>query len=182
MVPIMAAVHIADLSKRVNDPELSVVELAKMAEDELTAEERAPLKSLDEVRAAIIAKAGARHSAADKDRLQAAHDHLVALGADCSGNKAAPTGDVTKAAPTDLEKQLADALARITLLEAQPMPRPGTVTLKTVSKSEDKVDGDSQTLFAESDLIKNADGSVNLAASMVKLSQRLGGQSAQPAR
>lgn len=54
-----------------------------------------------------LAKAGARHSKADKATLNAAHDALVKLGADCGMEKAVGADDLAKGA-SDLAKALAD--------------------------------------------------------------------------
>lgn len=187
VVPIMAAARVAGVAKALADPSLTMGDFGKLATEYLGADEASKLTpaGFEAAKAAIIEKAGARHSAADRDRLQAAHDHLVGLGAECSGKKAAAAEDLTKteAAPApELSKQLADALERIKALEAQPMPRP-TVQIRTVTKTQDSTpDGTGGVLFEVEDLIKNADGSVNEAASAVKFSQRLGGRPAHPAR
>ncbi|KAA0686016.1 hypothetical protein DTW90_34585 [Neorhizobium sp. P12A] len=56
-----------------------------------------------------IAKAGARHSKSDMADLQAAHDALVKLGADCGIEKHEGEGDLNKADhPEDLAKALED--------------------------------------------------------------------------
>jgi len=65
-----------------------------------------------------IDKRGARNSAADLDHIQAAHDHLCALGADCGGDmddkvlRAAPSPDVDALWSTiDLLQKRLDDLA-----------------------------------------------------------------------
>lgn len=183
MVPIMAAARVTSLRKALTDPTLTRGGFASIGRDVLgdDAFDALDPRDFDKAVDAIIEKAGARHSAADKDRLQAAHDHLVGLGAECSGKKA-EVADMTKVDAPDVAKQLGDALERIKALEAQPMPRP-TVNIRTVTKSQDALPGnESAALFTEADLILDDKGQVNLPASMVKLSQRLGGQPAQPAR
>lgn len=61
-----------------------------------------------------LAKAGARHSRADKDRLQAIHDHSVGMGAECAGPalKAEGTGDLAK-----VQGDLADATGKLAKLD-----------------------------------------------------------------
>ncbi|WP_271024969.1 HK97 family phage prohead protease [Rhizobium sp. RCAM05973] len=56
-----------------------------------------------------LVKAGARHSRSDIADLQAAHDALVKLGADCGMEKHEGAGDLAKTdEPTDLSKALED--------------------------------------------------------------------------
>lgn len=194
MIPIMAAARVAGVAKALADPKLTLGALLKIAAeydvdvdtvDAMITEADAGADPVAKLRAAIVEKAGARHSAADKDRLQAAHDHLAALGADCSGKKAEPTGAVAKVEePTgDVAKQLADALNRIKALEAQPMPRP-TVQIKTVTKTQDTAPGldAGAVVFEAEDLILDKNGDVDKAASAIKFSHRLGGRPAHPAR
>ena len=63
---------------------------------------------------APTAKVGARNSAADLDRIQAAHDQMVALGATCGGAAETKVG-----ADDDLAKALADNERLTRLVEAQ---------------------------------------------------------------
>ncbi len=109
-----------------------------------------------------LQKAGARHSAADQEHVQAVHDHSVFLGADCPAEKAvgaglkpAPTEDLAKIlkvkdkelakAAADLDAAKAD-LAKVTgekealgaaveKLKAEPAPAKGA--LKAVPKEGD---------------------------------------------
>jgi hypothetical protein len=193
---IEAAAVAGDLIKRANDPELHVVDLAKLAEAELTEDERKPLKSLDDIRKALCDKALAKMSAADKDRLQAAHDHLSSMGAKCGSDKAAG-GELVKAEILDgVAKQLTESAAalkaaeeRIAKLEAQPMPSVVTLRMsKTVTKEQDQQRGiaaaptpvDPNTVeLLPADYVKNADGSVDYTTSrMVKAWKLSTGQSA----
>jgi hypothetical protein len=119
------AVVVGELVKRVSDQELPLVELADIAKTELTDAERKPLKSIDDVRAAIVAKANSKMSAANTDRLQAAHDHLVAMGASCDGDAdKSHKGPLSKSSVAALEKRIAQ-------LESQPAPH---VVLRTMAK------------------------------------------------
>lgn len=114
-------------------------------------------------KAGELGKAGARNSAADQEHLQAAHDHLVGMGASChpgndtakdpaqigpdEGNKdvtatpvkAEPAGDLLKAAIPEPNQKLLEIIAgleaRLKKVESTPMPMPGT--LRAVGKSED---------------------------------------------
>ena len=168
---IEAAMVAGDLKKRLNDPELAFVDLNEIAKAQLTTEELAACKTLEQVKAAIITKAGAM-SAANKDRLQAAHDHLAAMGADCDGDKdKAVSGDLKKIA-TELD----DTKARLAKLEALPMPHP--IALRAIKKEDvTKKDGDKtddNPLLAKPYewLVKMADGvTVDWDASKLKLEQ-----------
>jgi hypothetical protein len=91
-----------------------------------------------------LEKAGARHSKADLDRLQAVHDHAVGMGASCSAAKM-ETGDLAKV--STLEKTVAtlegekDALAkRVQELEALPEPAKGVVSAVAITKAGDSSD------------------------------------------
>lgn len=78
---------------------------------------------------AVTAKVGARNSAKDMERIQGTHDHMVELGAQCSGkhlsaadNKSADTEPPDTAAPVaavpGAEVDVARALAKLTLARA----------------------------------------------------------------
>jgi hypothetical protein len=166
------ALRIGALTKRLADPDLTLIDLMKIAEEHLSAEERKPLKTPDDVCKAVLAKA--KLSTANMDRLQAAHDHLSAMGADCSGEKKAPTGDLSKDATI---KQLSE---RIEKLEKQPMPHP-LVTLRTVKREDDgpapvakDVPEDlSDVKLEPADYVKNADGSIDYATSRLMKAHKL---------
>jgi hypothetical protein len=112
--------------------------------------------------AMVIAKAGARNSKVDSEKVQNIHDHSVFLGADCSAAKvdkgegesmeklemeqaliksneqiAALEKNLGERDEkiTGLEKTLADVTERLAKLEAQPAP--GGPALKVVSKGDD---------------------------------------------
>ncbi len=148
--------------------QLSTVLVAMATEEaaELTADP-ASTASADVValadKAGDLAKTGARNSKADQEHLQAAHDHLVSMGASChpgndtaadpdqmgadKGNKdvaatptkAEPAGDLLKAAIPEPNQKLLEIIAgleaRLKKVESTPMPMPGT--LRAVGKSED---------------------------------------------
>ena len=169
---IEAAMVAGELKKRLNNPELSFADLNEIAKAQLTTEELAACKTLEQVKAAIITKAGAM-SAANKDRLQAAHDHLAAMGASCDG-------DTDKSAPAALQKiatELDETNKRLAKLEALPMPHP--ITLRAIKKEETtkKADAPSDADIAiyegkpYSWFEKMADGTIDWAASKVKLEQ-----------
>jgi phage head maturation protease len=96
-----------------------------------------------------LQKAGARHSKADMDKLQAIHDHSAAMGAACGGDEKMHKADAdTLQKIADLEATLEkitsdnkEMAERIKQLEADPEPLKGQ--LKVVEK------GDDATLSAE---------------------------------
>ena len=57
--------------------------ICELAEEET--QEEAEKAAVRDSLGKVLEKAGARHSAADKQRLQAIHDHAVDMGADCPG-------------------------------------------------------------------------------------------------
>jgi regulator of replication initiation timing len=81
--------------------------------DELLAD-LSKVEGRDALRFPALQKAGARHSAADQERVQQIHNHAAALGADCpgaekvvgAGLKAAQDPQAGTPAPQDLEKTL----------------------------------------------------------------------------
>lgn len=90
------------------------------------------------------AKAGARHSKADLERVQNLHDTSVALGAYCGGAaKHEPAGDLAKlfaerdAAVQTLAKGIADLTRRLEIVEAQPMPAKGMIKAVAIGKEQD---------------------------------------------
>ena len=122
---------IGSLHKRLNDPELTFTEFTDIAKANLTADELTVCKSAEQVKKAILAKA--KMSAANMDRLQAAHDHLVAMGADCDS-------DADKSNPATLQKvdavvaELNQVKTDLAKLMAQPAPHP--IQLRVVKKEE----------------------------------------------
>jgi hypothetical protein len=126
-----------------------------------------------------IAKAGARHSRSDMADLQAAHDALVKLGADCGMEKHEGDGDLNKAdQPEDLAKALednallkkanelinarldeilkgvkdnTDALTkRIKELEDQPLPAK-TAGSMAISKEKDTIGNAAEPVMSKAD-------------------------------
>jgi phage head maturation protease len=91
-----------------------------------------------------MGKLGARNSAADLDHIQAAHDHLCALGAECSGGmddkvlRAAPSPDVDALWSTieTLQKRLDD------LAGAPAQPKALAGAARAIGKAEDANPGD----------------------------------------
>jgi hypothetical protein len=66
-----------------------------------------------------LQKAGARHSKADQDHIQAVHDHSVDLGADCGGAEKAAGGRVKPAPTEDLAKTLEERTQALSKLETR---------------------------------------------------------------
>ena len=90
--------------------------------------------------AAGLKKKGARNSKADQSKIQTVHDHSVDLGAMCSSEKAAASGDLKKLA--DVESDLAkmtgerdELQKKYDELAAKPAPAKGS--LKAVEKADD---------------------------------------------
>ncbi len=126
--------------------------LAMTAEEvtELLAAMPTPVAVIEMAAAGDLAKAGARHSKADKNRLQAIHDHAVGMGADCGPADKATGDEMAKALGamtsardealtriTDAEAELAKRATRIVELEQTPLPPKGaTSDLIAVSKDE----------------------------------------------
>ena len=134
-----------------------------------------------------LAKAGARNSKADQNKLQEMHDHSVALGATCTGAEKVASGeDMQKmadansrlekmvVAQTDLLKEMTERLVRI---EDQPvgvMPARADMSgLSSVSKAADAGNGD-MTLDRAQELLKNATPD-QLAMAAIRLSHNTGG-------
>ena len=152
--------------------------LLKHAADVMEKEEFASAVTLDAkvLRAVLIQKAGARHSAADKAHLQNAHNSMVALGADCptpgDGDKLAPNAALVKGGT--LAKQVETLTAEVAALKAQPVAR---VRLRTVDKAQD-IDTPKEGVTMEKllkDAVRNADGTINEAATLIKFAQATGG-------
>lgn len=128
------ALRLGGLKKRLVDPDLPFVELAKICteyEEPLTT---AILSDIPALTKRLLAKAGARHSKLDMQHLQAAHDHLVDLGADCDNSeagKARRAENLTKGGASD-SVLLKEALERLKRLESQPVP---FVTLRAVPRA-----------------------------------------------
>lgn len=124
----------------------------------------------------IVAKAGARNSAEDQERIQAMHDTAVALGAYCPAHKMLGAGSLDKAGlqavdgllekrfaalADSLGKAVADLSVRLGAIEAQPQPLPLAMTARPVARDGD---GDPYaTLLADP-------GALSLLA--IKLAQR----------
>jgi hypothetical protein len=167
--------RIGTLHKRLNDPELPFVEFTEIAKANLTVEELTVCKTADDVKKAVLAKA--KMSAANTDRVQAVHDHSVAMGADCDG-------DTDKSTPATLQKldlvvtELDKVKTDLAKLQALPMPHPiqlRTITkVETTKKADAKADDDI-TVYGDKPITwfeKMADGvSIDWEASRKKLEQ-----------
>jgi hypothetical protein len=133
-----------------------------------------------------LAKAGARHSKDDLDRVQKMHDTSVELGASCSkADKAAPADDLTKALADEkektsrLEKAITDGLvvigdfkARLEKIEAQPLPRPIETAQTTTYRVVDKAADDANATYAQLEELAKNDPE-KLALMLVKASQKM---------
>ena len=157
----------SEFAKRVNSPDLPVLELAKLADSNLSGDERKALKTPDDVRKAILSK-GPKMDAA---RMQEIHDHSTAMGASCDSEKSAKgTGDIAKLATTvdTLTKELAEAKKQIKTLEDQPVPH---VMLRAVPRGPEPEktasSGTPSVTLTEKDYIKAADGSIDWQATHI---------------
>ena len=122
---------------------------------------RKTLKLTPTLLTTAIAKAGARHSKADMDRLQAIHDHSVGMGAACGddADKSIKTEDVAKVqsaiddavakamAPlqetiTKLTTEKGEMETRIKTLENTGKFHDPNITLRVIDKSADLGGGD----------------------------------------
>ncbi|MHB8885819.1 MAG: hypothetical protein ACYC5H_12230 [Methylovirgula sp.] len=115
---------------------------------------------------AQIAKAGARNSAADLDRIQMMHDTSVDLGAQCGAQKAMH-GTLEKRFDA-LSGKIDDLLLRVKNIESQPLPLPLAGRPRAVSKREDaglRDEDNLEKLLADPD---------SLALLAIKMAQRNG--------
>lgn len=136
----------ARMQKKLSDPKLTIADLVGLAKGSLPAEDFAKLDGQSPIRYydALLAKYGARNSAADAAHLQQAHDCLSKLGAMCKAdNPDTGNADVTvtstekmdagtqlKAAfnpdeVTLLKSTVTSLQKRLRKLERQPMPVKG---------------------------------------------------------
>ncbi len=182
----------AEGEKKEETPEEKKAREAKEAADAEAAEKLAKAgldAALEKAETAIVAaaelaKVGARNNSADKSRIEAIHKAAVDLGAMCAGaNKGEQSAGLQKLDADTLAKVVADAVApmqklldeqaaKITKLEAQPaVPR---VSLRAVSKAQDVASTEQQ--FTEADLVKDAQGTVHPAATLIKQALAQGGQ------
>lgn len=187
---IEAAAKIGTLRKALDDPALKLGALLKLAADHgvpfddmetLIDASAAGVNPVAKIKEAIMAKAG-KLSTGQMDRLQAAHDHLVGVGASCGGGKVA-LPDVTKMAPDSLQKEVTDLRATVEKLLAQPVPH---VVLRTVAKSYPRTPITEGNEPSGDDLrdaimakgygwaVKNADGSIDFNSSAAKLANEIG--------
>jgi len=141
----------AEAGKRTRHTEFVVKAREALMQERQTAEpdetadtEIAPFLSADaaasDVDFAEVFKLGARNSQADLDHIQAAHDHLAALGAQCGdcGEAKAAVGGYHPAQIEDLRQTVEILRKRLDDLAMQPAP-PKTLAgaARAVSKAED---------------------------------------------
>ena len=176
-----AAIRLGALRKKLSSPDLPIADLTKIAATYELPLTKANLSDMPALIEQIMAKAGARHSAADMAHLQSAHDHLASLGADCPAGGKAAGGNLAKGAAVQLE----EALARIKKLEAQPMPSVVTLRMaRNVTKAEDnlaqhmdpggeEIDPNTLTLDKDDQRVFNPDGSVDEYTSRLMKAHRM---------
>jgi len=132
-------------------------------------------------------KAGAEISAKNKEKMQQIHDHAVSMGASCSSaEKAEGAEDLLKMQSenhdlkkqfqdldtkyADLKKSLHDTTLELELIKAEPAPAKAVLSTIAIGKTEDSV-GSDLTQYDDC-VVKNADGTVNEAASLMKATHR----------
>jgi hypothetical protein len=141
-----------------------------------------------------LMKAGARHSKTDKSTLQAAHDGLVKLGADCgTADKAVAVDDLAKnltstvdaltkmtAERDALEKgmgsiteRLDEVLKRVKNIEEQPGPGPSGI-FRVVGKTDDRAQPDAPAEDQIAKFLATEDGRQSLSTMLIKASQQNG--------
>jgi hypothetical protein len=177
---MVAFARAGTLAKTLADPELLLVDLMKLADAELSDDERKGLKTPEAVKSAIIAKAG-RFTAAHADKMQAIHDHSASMGATCGADKAAKPDDLAKSADVAaLQKSVDELKEKVKKYESQPVPH---VMLRAVTK---QVAGDPATTTAtkladiplypeltKADHVYNGDGSVDYVTSYAQKRYKL---------
>jgi hypothetical protein len=206
----------SDIPARLNDVVMALGQILVdyTAEEvaELTAQNKggdnisSPVMEMSQVatdlvkRATEFKKAGARHSAADLQKVQAMHDQAVALGAACGAadKSMAATGlektddvqhiasinDLTKldafqdtlnkaiaAATEPMQKALAEAQVQIKKLEE--MPAPTKAVLRVIGKGEDLNVSESSEQTIEK--VHTPDGKESEAGSLIKAMHKQGG-------
>lgn len=156
----LATMHKVDgLRKQLEDTEISLVNFHKIAVAAVGEEAWKTggfFQKYVEDRAAciddILAKAGARHSAADKEHLQQAHDHLCKLGASCNEDnlskeateKITGNGAIFKLALqsseqiTKLENALSETQRDLKKLRDEPVRPKGVV--RSIAKGQDSAE------------------------------------------
>lgn len=114
----------------------------------------------------------------EKGRAQRVHDRAVELGAACAHAAHASTS-IAKVDDSDLRKALGDALKRIETLERQPAQTAKTIVVRAVSKGDDSSGGDqlqkAAAIAAKIEPVRKSDGSIDDAATAVKIMQAMGG-------
>lgn len=126
-VVVLALAASAPLRKLLGDGKL------KLAVEKVDAKDAPAALSLLQASRSLtdVVKAGARHSSADLKRVQAIHDAVVGLGAECDAAKVAPAldlqlsqanarGDALQEQVTKLNELVPDLVKRLAKLEAEP--------------------------------------------------------------
>lgn len=131
------ALTVGALRKKLTDPNLPVVELAKICDEHKEPLTPATMADMPTLIKRLLIKAGARHSKIDAQHLQAAHDHLVDMGADCDSSdagKARVAENLAKGANalSDLQTKVAELTSQVEVFRKQPVPY---VTLRAVPRT-----------------------------------------------
>lgn len=118
--------------------------VVKAAQESISAAEPAAREALAKSLGMTVLKVGARHSAKDKEHLQAIHDHSAAMGADCAAAKGVIEGGVTKlqdqlTKATDLGKHLAKQVVAVAKLLSLPGDADAADIVEPVTKLQAEV-------------------------------------------
>lgn len=122
------------LAKRLADPDLPVSDFVDIAKAHGIDVKTLKRGDIDGITKQILEKA--KMTAANMDRLQAAHDHLASMGAECGGADKSRKSDLVKSDVDEMKKALTEAQERIKKLESQPVPY---VTLRAVARATQEV-------------------------------------------
>lgn len=165
---------------------------------ELTGEEKSVFRVLNngDFAKAIIAKVGARNSAADKKHIQAIHDHAASMGATCPAEDEEGSDDAEKTVKSDfnktdfakiiddaIEKATAPLKAEIDKLNAQPMLHDGNMRFRVVEKTQDGIQSAELNLekMSKELIVVKSDGTLDneeTAMRMLKFQHKFGAKSA----
>ena len=84
----------------------------------------------------MMAKAGARHSAGDLERIQGIHDHSVALGADCKG---AEKSEVIEMQKVEIEKLIEERLGKVEEAHKADLAKLEAANTEVLGKKDEEI-------------------------------------------
>lgn len=86
----------------------------------------------------LMAKAGARHSSADLEKVQGIHDHSVALGAACKG---AEKSEVIEMEKQEVEQLIEARLGKVETAHQEAMAKLETAHKEAMAKKDEEITG-----------------------------------------